>query len=302
MGRPGVGGRSGRGHSGSGGGHRPSKSSSPSRSSHSSYPPPSRGSNGGFNSPPRGGYRHSSPPGRGFGHSSPPPRGGGFVPPPPPPPCRQYYGSGQTSSGTTFGLTSLIVVLIFGLPIIFFLNTCTGSSGVRNSNRTDSGYHSEYHESLAPSDNRITLTRNEPSQPFNSDCVIDNDDWFDGNEQSAGENFEFFYDALGIQPYIVINGFISSLTTDSSKTAYAIDWYNANLADSDTLLIMYFAESDPNEVGYFAYAFGDNVKEQLEVVEPLIDEGLDRYYFEDISSAEMFKMVFQYIVDNINIS
>ncbi|MDE7229177.1 MAG: hypothetical protein K2N56_01740 [Oscillospiraceae bacterium] len=292
MGRPGVGGRSGGGHSSSGGGHRPSQSSSPSRGSHSS--PSSYGRNSGFNSPPRVGFRHSSPPRGRFGRSFPPPRVGRFDSPP----RHQNYGSVQEGSRV---VSALITVFLIGLPIIFFYNACFSGSGIRKSNRTDSSYHSEYRESFEPSDGCITITRNIPSQPFNSDCVIDNDDWFDGKEKGAGKSFEFFYDTLGIQPYIVINGFISSLSTDSSKTAYAIDWYNTNLADSDTLLIMYFAEFDPNEVGYFAYAFGDNVKEQLETIEPLIDEGLDRYYFEDISSEEMFKKVFQYVTDNINV-
>jgi hypothetical protein len=63
-----------------------------------------------------------------------------------------------------------------------------------------------------------------------------------------------FYDETGVQPFIYLKGYDSSLSTDSQKTEFAEDWYEENIDDEGTFLFVYFAEPNQDEdVGFMAY-------------------------------------------------
>lgn len=266
MGRAGAGGGGG-GHSG--GGHSSSRSSGGHHVSSGSS-----GRRAGS-----GGSSHSSYNGRssygsgGFGGSY----GGGFYPRPP------RRSTVIVSHGGSFNTVISLIIFIVVLVAAF------GGFPSSNSSSTKSVPKS--------TQNRERL---ESGVGYDNNCIIDNIGWFD-NVTKTEKSIKQFYDKTGVQPYIVLNAYDSTLLTDTAKEEYAKKWYDEHIKNESTFLYMYFAEPDTdNDVGYMAYVNGKQVSSVMdsEAIE-IFWAYVDKYWYSDMSTDDMFTTIFTKTADRI---
>lgn len=203
--------------------------------------------------------------------------GGGFYPRPP----RRstiFIGSGG-------GFNAIVSLIIF----IVVLITAFGGFPSSNSSSTKSVPKS--------TQNRERL---ESGVGYDNNCVIDNIGWFD-NVTKTEKSIKQFYDKTGVQPYIVLNAYDSTLLTDTAKEEYAKKWYDEHIKNESTFLYMYFAEADTdNDVGYMAYVNGKQVSSVMdsEAIE-IFWAYVDKYWYSDMSTDDMFTTIFTKTADRI---
>ena len=264
MGRAGAGGGGG-GHSG--GGHSSGRSSGGHRVSSGSSGRRagsgggSRGSYGGF-----GGPSH----GRGF-------YGGGFYPRPP---IRNTVFIGHGG-----GINTIISIIIF---IVVLVTAFGGFPSSKSSSTKNIPKSTQNRERL------------ESGVGYDNNCIVDNIGWFD-NVTKTEKSIKKFYDKTGVQPYIVLNAYDSTLLTDTAKEEYAKKWYDEHIKNESTFLYMYFAEPDAdNDVGYMAYVNGKQVSSVMdsEAIE-IFWAYVDKYWYSDMSTDDMFTTIFTKTADRI---
>ena len=203
--------------------------------------------------------------------------GGGFYPRPP----RRstiFIGSGG-------GFNAIVSLIIF----IVVLITAFGGFPSSNSSSTKSVPKS--------TQNRERL---ESGVGYDNNCIIDNIGWFD-NVTKTEKSIKQFYDKTGVQPYIVLNAYDSTLLTDTAKEEYAKKWYDEHIKNESTFLYMYFAEANTdNDVGYMAYVNGKQVSSVMdsEAIE-IFWAYVDKYWYSDMSTDDMFTTIFTKTVDRI---
>lgn len=135
---------------------------------------------------------------------------------------------------------------------------------------------------------------------YDNNCIIDNIGWFD-NVTKTEKSIKQFYDKTGVQPYIVLNAYDSTLLTDTAKEEYAKKWYDEHIKNESTFLYMYFAEPDTdNDVGYMAYVNGKQVPSVMdsEAIE-IFWAYVDKYWYSDMSTDDMFTTIFTKTADRI---
>lgn len=135
---------------------------------------------------------------------------------------------------------------------------------------------------------------------YDNNCIVDNIGWFD-NVTKAEKSIKKFYDKTGVQPYIVLNAYDSTLLTDTAKEEYAKKWYDEHIKNESTFLYMYFAEPDTdNDVGYMAYVNGKQVSSVMdsEAIE-IFWAYVDKYWYSDMSTDDMFTTIFTKTADRI---
>lgn len=135
---------------------------------------------------------------------------------------------------------------------------------------------------------------------YDNNCIVDNIGWFD-NVTKTEKSIKQFYDKTGVQPYIVLNAYDSTLLTDTAKEEYAKKWYDEHIKNESTFLYMYFAEPDTdNDVGYMAYANGKQVPSVMdsEAIE-IFWAYVDKYWYSDMSTDDMFTTIFTKTADRI---
>ncbi len=129
--------------------------------------------------------------------------------------------------------------------------------------------------------------------PYQSDCIVDELDWFD-NASKTGRQLQNFYDQTGIQPFIVLKAYDATLISDGDKEQYALDWYDTHIDNEATLLFMYFAEQDSDyDVGYMMLVNGKLVSSVMdsEAFE-IFWAYTDKYWYSDLDTDEMFVEIF----------
>ncbi|MDE7361637.1 MAG: hypothetical protein K2N38_06870, partial [Oscillospiraceae bacterium] len=185
------------------------------------------------------------------------PRGGRYNPPPRSPKRPRSYGRNNGCGNIIIGGV-VVLIIVFIVLMNILRSSCVGcvkgtESDVDSSDTTqssdssappsvpDSSSSMSTEPPKAPVVPVMTLVKNEPSKPFNDECVIDELKWFD-DAKTAGANLKFVYDKLGIQPYVVFKKYDPSLKTNEDRVRHCVDWYKANIMDEDTFLLMYFAE------------------------------------------------------------
>lgn len=265
MGRAGAGAGGGGGHSG--GGHSSGRSSGGHRVSSGSSGRRS-GSGGGS----RGSYSGFGGPSHGGGFY-----GGGFYPRPP---IRNtvFIGHGGVVN-TIISIIIFIVVLVTafgGFPSSKSSSTKNIPKSTQNRERLESGVG------------------------YDNNCIVDNIGWFD-NVTKTEKSIKKFYDKTGVQPYIVLNAYDSTLLTDTAKEEYAKKWYDEHIKNESTFLYMYFAEPDTdNDVGYMAYVNGKQVSSVMdsEAIE-IFWAYVDKYWYSDMSTDDMFTTIFTKTADRI---
>lgn len=259
MGRAGAGAGGGGGHSG--GGHSSGRSSGGHRVSSGSS-----GRRAGSGGGSRGSYSGFGGPSLGGGFY-----GGGFYPRPP---IRNtvFIGHGGVVN-TIISIIIFIVVLVTafgGFPSSKSSSTKNIPKSTQNRERLESGVG------------------------YDNNCIVDNIGWFD-NVTKTEKSIKKFYDKTGVQPYIVLNAYDSTLLTDTAKEEYAKKWYDEHLKNESTFLYMYFAEPDTdNDVGYMAYVNGKQVSSVMdsEAIE-IFWAYVDKYWYSDMSTDDMFTTILQ---------
>ena len=258
-----VGGGGGGGHrAGSGGGFRPSGGGGLGGGFR-----PGGGFGGGMRGPGFGG-----PPGGGF-HPNPGPGWGGpgpgFPPPGPRPPRR------NNGCGTGCGSGCLTVVLVL-FVICFILGILSG--GCARGSYSSGG-------TVASTIVRTKLT---DSHSYDSNDVADELNWFDSVSDTESR-LKDFHDETGVQPYVYLRAYDSSLTSDAEKEAWAKNFFDSTLKDQDGFLFVYFAEEDQDEdVGYMAYVAGSRAQSVMdsEAVD-IFWSYIDRYWPTDMSTDDV---------------
>lgn len=135
---------------------------------------------------------------------------------------------------------------------------------------------------------------------YDNNCIVDNIGWFD-NVTKTEKSIKQFYDKTGVQPYIVLNAYDSTLLTDTAKEEYAKKWYDEHIKNESTFLYMYFAEPDTdNDVGYMAYVNGKQVPSVMdsEAIE-IFWAYVDKYWYSDMSTDDMFTTILTKTADRI---
>ena len=259
-------GRAGAGGGGgghSGGGHSSSRSSGGHHVSSGSSGRRAGGGGSSYSS-------HSSYGGGGF-------YGGGFYPRPP------RRSSVIVSHGGNFNAVISLIIFVVVLIAAF------GGFPSSNSSSTKSVPKS--------TQNRERL---ESGVGYDNNCIVDNIGWFD-NVTKTEKSIKKFYDKTGVQPYIVLNAYDSTLLTDTAKEEYAKKWYDEHIKNESTFLYMYFAEPDTdNDVGYMAYVNGKQVPSVMdsEAIE-IFWAYVDKYWYSDMSTDNMFTTIFTKTADRI---
>lgn len=276
MGRAGSGGggHSSGGHSfssRSSGGHSFSSGRAGGGSFRNSY---GGGSYGGRHEP-RGGYYDRGPE---FHFHAPPPRRHFFWWTP------VYYGGGYYADGfhPLRDLISAFTALIAILLLLLVLSTCTAVVKNTDSYGKVQIYSSRVHEKI------------ENPNAYRTKCVVDELDWFDSATET-GKKLESFYNSTGVQPYIVLKAYDSSLTTNAEKEEYAQNYYEENIKDEYTFLYMYFAEENTDEdVGYMVYVNGKQINAMMddEAVE-IFWNYIDEYWYSNASTDNVFIKTFE---------
>jgi hypothetical protein len=185
------------------------------------------------------------------------------------------------------GVIGLIVVIVIAISVVF---SCT-ASGI------ESFVRSKPNDTSVSSVVRTKLTT---SGSFDNNCVIDEIGWFD-NAKSAGKSLKTFYEKTGVQPYVVLKAYDSSLTSDSAKSDYANEYYNDEIGNENSFLYMYFAEEDQdNDVGYMCYVCGHNADSVMDDEAVSVFWGkIDQYWYTDLSTDDLFEKVFSETADKI---
>ncbi len=99
---------------------------------------------------------------------------------------------------------------------------------------------------------------------------------------------------------MVIEDYDPSLKTDAQKEAYAQQYYDEYIGNEDTFLYMYFADADPDSVGYMQTVNGKNTEA---VMDPeavnIFWNYLDSEWTSSKSTDDMFVDVFDKTADRI---
>ncbi len=202
----------------------------------------------------------------------------------PPPPRRTHYvpvsRGGYRRRSSMFTLI-LMALVIFWMVIMFggvsFINTITGTARGMNSSEK----------------NTIVREKLDTGNAYINDCIIDELGWFDNTSKTAAE-LKSFWEKTGVQPYIILKAYDSSLTGDSEKEEWTTNYYDENFTAENIFLYVYFAEENTdNDVGYMCYANGMQTSSVMdsEAVE-IFWNYIDRYWYADMSTDDVFVNAF----------
>ncbi|MCD7954432.1 MAG: hypothetical protein LUG93_01450, partial [Lachnospiraceae bacterium] len=251
-------------------------------------------------------------------------RRGGMNPPPPggrrrmffgfTPFWRRGYGGGYYRGAGGGCLTTFIIVIVLVFLVTFagMRQVWRGTGSQGSSSGTSASISSD--ESITSGSSDDDLLAGEDSSnvsdsqrekvvsdlEFSSDCILDELGWFD-DTQTAGESLEDFFGATGVQPYVYLRSYDSSLTSDSEKDDFAQQWYEDNIDNEQTFLYIYFAEEDAdNDVGYMYCVCGYDIEEVMdEEAREIFWDYVDEYWPTDLSTDEMFATIFNALADEI---
>ncbi len=202
--------------------------------------------------------------------------GGGYhhEPPPPRPPRRGYYGYRRhTYYRSSSGLGTLIACFIVFAIIIFSFFSISNK-----------------HSDVASTINREKI---ENPVAYDNNCIKDELGYIE-NQSKLSKNLKNFYNKTGIQPYIYLKSYDESLTSDNQKDEYAQKWYEENIDNEDTFLLVYYEDLNQNEIGYMSYVNGKQVTSVMdsEAVD-IFWNYIDRYWTDDsLSTVDVFTKTF----------
>jgi hypothetical protein len=203
---------------------------------------------------------------------------------PPPPPRRNHWHGGYYRSyygGWRGGgcFTNIIGVFITFIVVIAITISILGSC-------VSNGYSNKY---VTKS---VTREKLKTSGSFDSNCIIDELNWFD-DVKSAEKDLKTFYDKTGVQPYVLLKEYDSSLIDDYSLDEYSYDYYVDNIVNEDSFLFVYIDGAN-GDFGNYMYVVGDNAAAVMD--DTAIDiffDYIDDYWDDgNISTDDMFVNAF----------
>lgn len=150
--------------------------------------------------------------------------------------------------------------------------------------------------SMSKPKNDIPRVKLETGNAFDNNCIDDQIGWFN-NTSSAAAKLKKFWQATGVQPYIILKADDGTLSTDSEKDAWLEEFYNNNIAPrQDAFVYCYFYEDGEeysNVPSYMGYASGQQASSVMDAMAVDIFWGyIDRYWVSDMSTDEMFASAF----------
>jgi hypothetical protein len=138
----------------------------------------------------------------------------------------------------------------------------------------------------------VTREKLKTSGSFDSNCIIDEVNWFD-DAKSAGKELKTFYDKTGVQPYVMLKEYDSSLIDDSSLDEYSYNYYVDNIVNEDSFLFVY-VDGANGDFGNYIYVVGDNAAAVMDdtAINIFLDY-IDEYWDDgSISTDDMFVNAF----------
>lgn len=129
-----------------------------------------------------------------------------------------------------------------------------------------------------------------------NDCIEDQLGWFD-NESGTESRLKTFYEKTGVQPYIILLDYDSSLATEADKEQRAQELYDEYIDNESTFLYVYFSEKyedENSEPGYMCVINGRQTGSVMdsEAIE-IFWAYLDQYWYSDLSTDDMFVKCFE---------
>ena len=122
---------------------------------------------------------------------------------------------------------------------------------------------------------------------FTSSCIIDELEFFE-NVNRAGTQLKPFWQKTGIQPYYITTSYNPFYITDAEREDYVRQWYDDNIDNEWSLVIMYFEEEDPYEIGSMSYAAGHEVDSIMDAeAVSIMWSYFNRYWETDLSMDDM---------------
>lgn len=201
-----------------------------------------------------------------------------------PPPVRRSSGRGGCFSNIFASI--LTCIIIFAIFIAMSNNiSCSGSKSSVQSHTQSS---------------TIVREKLDTNNAYINDCIIDEIGWFD-NVSKTESQLKKFWEKTGVQPYIILKSYDSSLTTDAQKEQWTIDYYDDNFTTENIFLYVYFAEENTDtDVGYMCYANGLQTSSVMdsEAVE-IFWNNIDAYWYTDLSTDDMFINAFSDTAETI---
>lgn len=182
----------------------------------------------------------------------------------------RYYGGGGFGRGPGGSILYTVLglfLVIFVLANLVFSMAGGGSSG-----------------SISPSTvNREKYT----GVAYSEDCIHDELGYINDARRTA-EGLQKFYNSTGVQPYVALFEYNSDLVTDSDKTGYAEKFYDDNIGNEGTFMYCYFAESDPNAVGYMVCVNGTEIGTVMDTeAVHIFQEYVRQYWYSDMEMDEL---------------
>ena len=224
----------------------------------------------------------------------------------PPPPRnhgpRRRYGrySAYHGVGCGGGLISIIILGVILIGILAMFGRCTSSKKWQNpvtssSNSENPAKNTTDHQEKANAREKLNT-----SHEYINDCVIDELGWFDDVSETERQ-LKDFWEKTGVQPYIILRNYDASLTSDSEKEQWAIDYYDDNFDTENIFLFVYFAEKDTdNDVGYMAYANGYDTTSVMDSdAVDIFWDNIDKYWYTDLSTDDVLIRAFNDTADGI---
>lgn len=159
-----------------------------------------------------------------------------------------YYGGSPYRSGGSINIVIAFFIMAFILAAFAFSSTSRGAP------------KSTY--------NREALS----GTSFDNNCVIDELGWVD-NVSRTERDLQAFHKKTGVQPFVYLKAYDPELTTDAAKIKYAEEFYEQEIDNEHTFLMVYFAEADAdNDVGYMAHVVGHSAVTVMDA------EAIDIFY------------------------
>ncbi len=186
-------------------------------------------------------YHHPS---GGYGH-------GGPTPPPPPhghghrghsTTVIYRNGSGSRSGGNGSLIGAIILTIILVAILAVFMGSCSNSG---------------------KSENYIVREKLTSVPSYDNDCIVDELGWFESVSNTESK-LKDFYEETGVQPYIYLKAYDSSLNSDADKEAFAESYYDDHFSNENVFLYVYFEDAKSNVVGYHAYCAGTQAKSVMD--------------------------------------
>lgn len=184
---------------------------------------------------------------------------------------RHYRGRGNSA----FNMLAAIVVLVM-VVLAFFMQSFTSSP------------KSSY-----------ARTKLDTGVVYNNNCIVDELGWFD-NVSKTEKELQYFYNKTGVQPYIVLRDYDSTLESDSDKEKWANDYYTSSIDNESTFLFVYFDEKNGDDVGYMCYVNGKQVSSVMDAeAVDIFWNYIDRAWVTDMSTDDVFIDSFKSTADTI---